>query len=279
MPLPLYVSRNGVLIPPAQATVSVFNPAIYGAFGVYESLQVVSGVAFEPTAHLSRLAHSAETIGLPLPADLSTLERWMAQVLAANEAGDCTLRLFVVGADQATESAAFLWPQPPTRYPPHYYTQGVPTITFEARRFLPEAKSLNTLASHLAQRAARAAGVHEGLLHHDGFLTEGASSNLFAVVDGIVITPPARQVLAGVTRDLVIDLARREGIAVCEMPLVLADMPGWAECFITSTSRHVMPVTVIDGQPVGEGRIGLLTHRLAARFESYFADNIADGRR
>lgn len=271
MPLPIYVSRNGVLISPAQAAVSVFNPALYGAFGVYESLQVVNGRAFEQTAHLSRLAHSAEIIGLPLPADLSTVHRWIAQVLAANEAGDCTLRLFVVGADQASEITAYLWPQPPTRYPAHYYTQGASTITFEAQRFLPEAKSLNTLASHLAQRAARAAGVHEGLLHHDGFLTEGASSNLFAVVGDEVLTPSARQVLSGVTRDLVIDLARREGIAVRELALPLTDRPQWTECFITSTSRHVMPVTIIDGKPVGDGQVGPLTARLHALFERYFA--------
>lgn len=271
MSLPIYVSRNGVLISPAQATLSVFNPAIYGAFGVYESLQVVNGVAFEQAAHLDRLVHSAEIIRLPLPADRPTLARWSAQVLAANKAGDCTLRLFVVGADQGNEITAYLWPQPATRYPAHYYTQGSPTVTFEAQRFLPQAKSLNTLASHLAQRAARAAGAHEGLLHHAGFLTEGASSNLFAIMGDAVLTPPAHQVLSGVTRDLVIDLARREGIAVREMPLLLADVPRWAECFITSTSRHVMPVTAIDGRPVGDGQVGPMTARLHAVFERYFA--------
>lgn len=274
MPFPIHVSRNGVLIPPAQASVSVFNPAIYGAFGIYESMQVINGVVFEQAAHLRRLAHSGQIVGLPLPADLPTLDRWISDVLAANEAMTCTLRLFVVGADTGREGTAYLWPQPPTAYPAHYYTEGAPAITFEARRFLPEAKSLNTLSSYLAQRAARAAGVHEGLLHHDGYLTEGSSSNLFAVVDGVVLTPPARQVLSGVTRDLVIDLASREGIEVNELLLPLVGMRGWAECFITSTSRHIMPVTLIDGKPVGTGQVGPLTARLRTAFERYFATQI-----
>lgn len=271
MPLPIHVSRNGELIPPAQAAVSVFNPAIFGAFGVYESMQVVGGTVFEQAAHLHRLAHSAEILGLPLPADPDTLGRWIAEVLAANEAGDCTLRLFVVGADSGAAATAYLWPQPPTRYPAHYFTHGVPAITFEARRFLPQAKSLNTLSSFLAQRAARTAGVHEGLLHHDGHLTEGASSNLFAVVDGTVFTPPAEEVLSGVTRDLVIALAAQEGLAVRERLLLLTGVCGWTECFITSTSRHVMPVTLIDGRPVGDGQVGPVTARLRAAFEAYFA--------
>ncbi len=274
MTLPIYVSRNGVLIAPSEARVSVFNPALYGAYGVYESLQVVNGVAFELMAHLRRLAHSAQLIGLPLPAGWDTLATWCRDVLAANQAPMCTLRLFVVGAAQDDQVTAYIWPQAAATYPREYYTQGAPAITCEARRYLPQAKTLNTLASYLAQRQARAAGVHEGLLYHDGRLTEGSNSNLFAVVDGEVLTPPAREVLSGVTRDLVMALAVRHGVPLREAPLTLADLPRWQECFITSTSRHVMPVTRIDGRPVGEGVVGHTTRHLAALFEAYFAAQV-----
>ena len=97
------------------------------------------------------------------------------------------------GPENGGEAVAFIWPQPPPVYPPEYYTSGVSAITFEGCRYLPQAKSLNSLVSFLAQRAARAAGVHEAFLHRDGYLTEGSNSNLFAVVDGIVLTPPARR--------------------------------------------------------------------------------------
>lgn len=272
MTLPLYVSCNGTLILPEEARVSVFNPALFGAYGAYESLQVGNGVAFELTAHLRRLAYSAQLIGLPLPADLTTLAAWCEDALAANHATACTLRLFVIGAEQEEMTTAYIWPQAAPVYPPTYYTHGADAITYAGVRYLPQAKSLNTLASFLAQRQARAAGVHEGLLYHDGRLTEGSNSNLFAVIGDEVLTPPAAEVLSGVTRDLVIALAAQHDIPLREASLALAELPRWQECFITSTSRHVMPITRIDGRPVGDGTVGPFTRRLAALFEAYFTE-------
>ena len=271
MDLPVYISRNGVLVSPTEANVSVLAPALYGAYGVYESMQVVGGAPFEETAHLRRLARSAEILGLPLPADLATFQRWIAEILAAHSATACTLRLFIVGPENGAKAIAYIWPQPPPDYPPTYYALGAAAITFEGCRYLPQAKSLNSLVSFLAQRAARAAGVHEALLHRDGCLTEGASSNLFAVVDGRVLTPPAPAVLSGVTRDLIIALAAANDVFVSEALLSLAEVAQWDECFITSSNRHVMPITMVDGLPVGAGSVGPVTQRLMALFEAHFA--------
>ncbi len=160
-------------------------------------------------------------------------------------------------------------------YPAAFYAHGAPAITFEGQRFLPEAKSLNTLVSFLSRRRAHAIGAHEGLLHHDGYFTEGSNSNLFAVIDGVVLTPPAGQVLAGVTRDVLISLAAQNGIVLQETRLAVCEQSNWAECFITSSSRHIMPVTTIDGRPVGDGRVGPLTRRLMTLFEAYFAQATA----
>ena len=273
MDLPVYVSCNGVLVAPAEARVSVLTPALYGAYGVYESMKVVGGVPFEEMAHLRRLARSAEILGLPLPADLATFRRWIGEVLAATGVQACTLRLFVVGPGNGGEALAYIWPQPPPVYPQDYYALGAKAITFEGCRYLPQAKSLNSLVSFLAQRAAHAAGAHEALLHHDGRLSEGASSNLFAVVDGRVLTPPAATVLSGVTRDLVIALASAHGICPSEERLPLAEAARWDECFITSSSRHVMPITLLDGRPVGAGRVGPITRQLMALFEAYFTES------
>jgi len=275
MRLPTYVLRNGALVLPAQANISVFNPAIYGAFGVYESMQVANGVVFARDTHLQRLAHSAEIVGLRLPADLATFGRWIAEVLEANAATDCTLRLFAVGGGDGDEAAAYIWPQPPPIFPVEYYADGVAVITVEGERYLPQAKSLNTLVTFLARRRAKEQGVHEALLHHAGYLTEGSNSNLFAVIDGQVLTPPGEQVLAGVTRDLLVSLSQGHACAIREAPLALADISRWSECFITSSSRHVMPVTTLDGRPVGDGCMGPLTRRLAALFEDYFRSQCA----
>lgn len=274
MSLPVYVLRNGALIAPAQASVSIFNPAIYGAFGAYESMQVSRSVIFALKEHLRRLEHSAALLDLPLPADLLTFEAWCREVVAANEATDATLRLFVVGGDDGATATAYLWPEPARVYPAAYYASGAPAITFAGQRYMPQAKSLNALASYLARRAAQARDAHEGLLHHDGLLTEGSNSNLFAVMDGRVVTPPPEQVLSGVTRDIVLDLATRSGIHAVEAPLLLESIPRWEECFITSTNRHVMPVTAVDGRPVGDGRVGPVTRRVMGLFEECFSRSV-----
>ncbi len=155
MPSPItYVSRNGELVPAAEARISVFNPAIYGAWGVYESLQLANGVMFEPLAHLRRLAHSAEVIGLPLPADLRTIRTWMQVVARQYEQPDATLRLFVLGPDNGGDPVAYIWAQPPNRFTPAFYTSGATAITFEARSF--------PARSQVAQRACQLHGPARG---------------------------------------------------------------------------------------------------------------------
>jgi D-alanine transaminase len=274
MARPPFVSRNGVLISPGEASVSVFNPAIYGAYGVYESMQVVEGAVFEQEAHLRRLARSAAILQLPLPAELPEIGAWIDAVVVEAGVPDCTLRLFVVGPDNGGAACVYTWPQPPTRYPAGYYRDGVTAITFEAQRYLPQAKSLNSLASFMAQRGARAAGVHEAFLHHGGRITEGSNSNVFAVVQDELVTAQDSLVLSGVTRDVVIALAQEHNIPVRQEAPPLDQMAAWQECFITSTSRHVMPVTSVDGGPVGRGAVGPITTRLHALFEGYFASQL-----
>lgn len=275
MPPPTRISRNGVFLSPSSAAVSVLNPAIYGAYGVYESLQLARGVVFAKEAHLARLEHSARAIGLPLPASGQVIGRWIDEVVASEAVTDGTVRLFALGPDDGGEPSAYVWVQPPVNHSADLYTAGATVVTFEAQRFLPEAKSLNSLASYMAQRRARARSVHEALLHHDGHLTEGSNSNLFAVIDGELLTPPATEVLSGVTRDIVVMLARREDLPIREAPLWLTEVGRWTECFITSTSRHVMPVTQVDGKPVGAGGVGSLTTRLHSAYEAYFAAYLA----
>ena len=276
MPLPVFVARNGELIPPAEARISIFNPALSGSYGVYESFQVIHGIPFAETEHLMRLARSAAMIDLALPADLATFRSWIAGALSANQAAECALRIFVLGPENGGETAAYIWPQPAPNYPAAFYSEGATAITFEGERSLPQAKTLNTLVSFLAQRQAKAAGVHEGLLYHDGHLTEGSNSNLFAIIDGTLFTPPAEQVLSGVARDMVIHVADRYGIALRETSLAMTDLPRWQECFITSTSRHVMPLTAVDGRAVGDGRVGPVTRRVIGLFEDYFQQMIAE---
>jgi len=275
MPLPVYVCRNGDLIPAEEARVSIFNPALYTAFGVYESIQCENGVIFHLDDHLRRLAHSAELLDLPLPASLEAIASWMPPLLQANHSPHCLIRLYVLGPNGYEPALAFAWPEMPRSFSRTLYEVGATAIIFHGARALPQAKSLNTLVNFLARRQAQIAGAHEGLLAHGGHIYEGSSSNLFAVQDGCLLTPPEETILSGVTREIVLRLAAEQDIPVRSQLLPESEISTWDEAFLTSTSRHVMPLVRIDGRPVGSGRVGPITRRLMEAFEAYYRAYLA----
>ncbi|MBK6434288.1 MAG: aminotransferase class IV [Anaerolineae bacterium] len=269
------VCHNGRLVTAAQAQVPVFHPALYGAYGIYESIQVASGVIFHLEEHLARLAGSAAILEMTLPHDRAQIASWIPALLAASQLQSCLLRLFVLGANGGAEGDSFIWAQSLPIYPAQFYSEGAGAVTFEGERALPQAKSLNTLVNFLARRQAQRQGEHEGLLQSRGTIKEGSSSNLFVVRDGRLLTPPPEEVLAGVTADIVLALAAREGIEVVAAPLAESEICAWDEAFLTSTSRHIMPLVRINGQPIGDGRPGPITQHLSRCFEGNFQAAIA----
>ena len=120
------------------------------------------------------------------------------------------------------------------------------------------------------------AGEHEGVLvDRNGCVTEGSSSNLFVVQGGVLATAPEQDVLAGVTQQEVLKLAAQLQIPLVRRPLPLDERSQWEEAFLTSTSRHVLPLVQLDGQPIGDGRPGPVTRRLRQAFEEHFTAIVA----
>ena len=269
--LPRWVSRNGALLAPSDAHISIFNPALFGAFGVYESIQLCRGRCFRLQSHLERLAESAARIELALPVTLDALAGWVEQLIAAEGCDDALVRLFVLGPAPGYPAELFIWLETPRTPSAEARRGGVGAVTFEGERALPLAKSLNTLVNHLARAKAVAAGEHEGLLvNRAGCLTEGASSNLFVVEEGVLCTAPEEEMLAGVTQIEVLRLAAELGLPVVQRPLPVAELARWDEAFLTSTSRHVLPLVRVDGRAIGDGRPGPITRQLQAAFEAMF---------
>jgi branched-chain amino acid aminotransferase len=266
---------NGRVRPAGEAKVSLFSPALFSSFGVYESVEVVEGVPFHLRDHLLRLAESAEMIELSLPYSTYEIGVWVDRLIQKNGHRDCQLRIIALGVTQAQDEALVaILPQPPPHYPDNCYEEGASVITFEGSRAMPACKSLNTLVNYLARRQATRAGVHEAILRIGGEMTEGSRSNIFAVCQDEVRTPTADRVLSGITRDITLRLAREAGYQVSESPLNLMDLPHFDEFFITSTSMHIVPVVCIGGALVGDGRVGPVTLDLMDRFERYHRDYI-----
>lgn len=267
-----FVVCNGELIPPGVATVSVLGNTLYGAFGVYESIQLWNGVVFHLDDHLERLLASADAISLPLSGDLAAHRKWVHQLIQSEGSPpDATIRLFAVGPEKAEPSRSFLWLEPLHPPSPEMVRAGVGAVSYQAERALPTVKSLNTLVNTLARHAAQAAGEHEGLLvDAAGNVREGASSTFYVVRDGNLLIPPAEDILEGVTLQIVLNLAGEASVPVRRVALPLAERDHWDEAFLTSTSRHILPLVRLDGKAIGAGVPGPVTEALSRRFEAYF---------
>jgi branched-chain amino acid aminotransferase len=294
--VPALVNIDGVLVPPAEAKVSVFDRGFLYGDSVYEVVRTYGGIPFALEAHLRRLDHSAERIGLSLPWDARRTAAEVARTLAAARGedpaepdaapwnvGERYLRLIMtrgageIGLDPAlaVDPKAILIVRPLRGPPLAAYRDGVEACVVRVEHVSPRAvdataKTGNYLSHVLAVREARAAGAYEAfMLDREGFVTEGTTSNVFAVLRGEVVTPPlAAGILEGVTRGLVLGLAHDMGLAAREQPMRPEDLESAEEIFITSTVREIVPVTRLGERAVGDGRAGRLTGRLHAAFRA-----------
>ncbi len=265
-----YAILNGKLLPVDRIQISLFDKAVFSSFGVYEAVKVDRGRPFHLEEHLRRLLKSAQMIELELGVDVATLVDWFNRLNQVEPQATWSLRITAFGAVEAGARPLIgMRPEALPTYPDSFYRHGAKAVLYAGRRTIPDCKSLNTLLNYLARRAAGRVGALEGLLHHHACLTEGARSNLFAVRQGQLLTPPEGEVLSGITREIILQVMQATQHPVVEAP-VSTDLSLCDELFISSTSMHVMPITQVDGQPIGAGRVGPITKLAAARFEAYY---------
>jgi branched-chain amino acid aminotransferase len=292
--MPTVVNLDGTLVRPSEARVSVFDRGFLYGDSVYEVIRTYGERPFELGAHLARLRHSAERIGLAPKWDAARAAAEIGRTLDASRGGDAPdpgaapwnvgeryVRLVMtrgageIGLDPAlaVDPVALVIVQPLHGPPARAYADGVAAAFVGVRRASPAAidptaKTGAHLPNVLAVREAREQGAHEALLLDErGAVTEGSSSNVFAVRGGRVTTPPlAAGILEGVTRGVVLRLAREVGVAADEAPLRPEDLEAADEVFITSTAREILPVTRLGTGTVGAGRPGPVTRRLHDAF-------------
>ena len=270
---------NGEQRSPEEATVSVYDRGFLYGDSVFETVRTYGGAIFALDEHLNRLEDSAEKMGIPLPVPLGTLEDETQRAVSAAGNAESYARIMItrgtgpVGLDTALaeDSLRVILVEPLKTPPPSHYEHGIVAACVETVRASDAAESAklgNYLASALALRRARDLGAHEALVvNRDGLVVEGTTSNVFAVVDGDLVTPPiGLGVLAGITRHYVLKLAEDNGVNVREraMPpdeIVLSD-----ELFLTSSIREILPIVTVDGHSIGDGRPGPITQRLHRAF-------------
>ncbi len=270
---------NGTFLPLAQAMVSVEDRGFQFGDGVYEVVRTYGGRPFELHAHLERLAASAEAIRLSLPEGGLPLLAALVQEGTRRAEFPETKVYIQVTRGSAPRDHAF----PPQgrstlvmtfrhmrSLDPALKSQGVDVICMEDPRWARcDIKSLNLLGNVLARQRAIEAGAFEALFIRGGAVTEGSVSNVVAVRQGTLFTAPlGPAILAGVTRQRVLDLARKEGIPVRGEALTVSQLRSADEVFLTGTTIEVLPVVHVDGAPIGNGTPGPVTGLLARCFDS-----------
>jgi branched-chain amino acid aminotransferase len=277
----ILVVLDGRACPPGEPTVSVFDRGFLYGDSVFETLRTYRGTAFELDEHLRRLERSAERVFIPLPRSRHELAAEVTAAIAAAGNPESYVRLMItrgqgpLGLDPALaeQPRRVIIVQPLEPPAPEQYLRGIAASSYRTERIVDAtsaqgAKIGNYLISVLAMRQARLAGAAEALIVDGrGQILEGASSNVFAVELGRLVTPPVEAgILAGITRAHLLELAERLGIGVELRAIELEAAYAADELFISSSIRELLPVVRLDGRTIGAGSPGPLYRRLLEAF-------------
>ena len=282
----MWIYLNDAFVQRDKAVISVFDHGFLYGDGVYETLRAYNGRIFMLSQHLARLQRSGNLIGLDIPIPEKGWPALMNEAIRRNGLTDAYLRITVsrgegaIGLDPSLcrRPTVVIMAMPFQPYPSDLFREGVKLTIAHVRRNLatalsPQIKSLNFLNNILAKQEASQAGAFDALmLNVEGHLTECTTSNLFFVRTGRLCTPSvACGILDGITREVVLLLAREQGIPAEEGVYEAEALRQAEECFLTNTSMEIMPACQINNLPVGAGRPGSLTTRLQDHFRSNLA--------
>lgn len=277
--MPGVVYLNGEFLPRERATLSVDDRGFIFGDGIYEVTRVVNGRLFEADRHMRRLQYGLRGIGIDphlTPEQIIDIHYHLIRENGLTS-GEGTVYLQITrGAAPRTHYF------PPASIPPTVFLsasaftpnhaqreQGATAVTYPDIRWSRcDLKTVNLLGAVLAKQHAVAAGSLEAVFIRDGVITEGSHTNVFGVIDGELRTyPRSNYILPGITRDVVLELAIEEGVAVRETPIFQQEIGRLDELFVTGTTSDVTPIVQLDGRPVGSGKPGRITRLLAAALD------------
>jgi D-alanine transaminase len=269
------VYLNGQYLPLSEAKISVLDRGFLFGDGIYEVIPSYFGRLFHFQEHMERLENSLAAIRLANP---HSREQWfdiLSPLLDGNQ--DQYIYLQITRGAAPKRDHAFPENTPPTVFamcspivPLAERDTGIKVVTMPDTRWkLCNAKAITLLANILHRQSAIDQHCAEAILVKDGYITEGAASNVFAVIDGVLMTPPkSNEILPGITRDVILEIARNNDIPCKEENFNLAALLSASEIWITSSTREIIPVIECDGQLIGDGKPGPLWHRMNQLFQA-----------
>lgn len=280
----LKIWLNGKLVDQEDAKITVFDHGLLYGDGVFEGIRVYNGRVFELEAHLKRLYESAKAIRLKIALEPSELAGAVEETVKANDITEGYVRLLItrgagdLGLDPfiCKSSCIIIIADNIQLYPEKLYNEGMKVISATTVRnhplaIPPQAKTMNYLNNILAKIEALDNDVPEAIMYnHEGYVAEASGDNVLIVKDSIIYTPPAEAgALPGITRSIVIKLAKEENLQVVEKNLTRFDLYVCDEFFLTGTAAEVIGIVEVDGRTIGDGKPGPITSLLRKKFFEY----------
>lgn len=273
------VYLNGAYVAPERAAVSVFDRGFLFGDGVYEVIPAFGGRLFRLPQHLARLNMNLESVHLPSPHTADQWESILTNLVRETGGGDLSVYLQITRGVAARGHAfpadvpptVCAYAQPLTPATPDVLRQGVAAITLPDIRWQRcDIKTIALLPNAMLRQQAIERGAAEAILVRNGTVTEGAASNIFIVVNGRLVTPPkGPYILPGITRDLVLELARAHAIPCAEGSFSEAQLLVADEIWMTSSTSEILPLTRINDHAVGSGRAGPVHARVLQLYHDY----------
>jgi len=270
------VYLNGQYLPLADAKVSVMDRGFLFGDGIYEVIPSYSGSLFHFQEHMERLENSLSSIRLANPHDRA---QWLEILTPLLDTGlDQYIYLQITRGIDSKRDHTFPENVTPTVFamcsnivPLANLDSGVKAISVDDSRWeLCNVKATTLLANILLRQQAVEKGCAEAILVKDGYVTEGAASNIFAVIDGILITPPqGAEILPGITRDVILEIARENNIPYSEDIISLDALKTASEIWLTSSTREIVPVVQLDNETIANGKPGPIWRIMNQLFQAY----------
>jgi len=242
-----FFSKNGVILPIAEATVSLLSVEYAYGFGVYETIRVNNKKALFLDDHIERLIKSAEIIKLEHTLTADNIKKYIEDTINHTDELTYNMKMLLIGATKPEDVNFYIFCSSPLFPDKKLYKDGISTITSQYERIYPQSKTLNMLQSYLSYRDAKNNGSYDAILiNRDGNITEGTRTNFFAIKGNTLYSPLEKDILLGVTRKHVIEVARNNGFIVEERNIPLNSLSQYDGAFLTSTSTKIVPIKKID---------------------------------
>ncbi|MDE1919758.1 MAG: aminotransferase class IV [Patescibacteria group bacterium] len=266
---------NGKIIPLTDARIGILDLGVLRGFGVYDGLTSFSGDPFRFDDHWERFQTSANSLGLVIPHTKEEVRSAMRAIIAHNAPGKrANLRMVLTGgtAEKGIEhvlgrETLFITAEAAVPLPAALYERGGSLIRHEHQRFMPEIKTTNYLTAVMLQKKRADAVANEILYTSGNRVLECATSNVCIVKNGVIATPDA-DILKGITRKVILELASG-AYPIQERVILIGELLAADEVFITGSFKDILPIVSVEGKTIGSGVPGPVTRDLTKRFETY----------